>query len=329
MLLRLPPNLLHRFYRGGEEIARFRGIPFRDGHAPEDWVGSTTTAYGEHSVGLSRLEDGTLLRDVVLRDGLLPPGRRNVDLLVKLLDAGERLPVHCHPDAAYARERLGSRLGKTEAWLIVKTSGANPEVGLGFREEVPLEALADWVRRQDVDALLGSLNRIPVAAGDVVFVPAGLPHAIGQGIFMIEVQEPSDLSILLEWHGFRLGEGADPHLGLELEEALAAVDRSAWTADRLGGLRSPTSSGGERLQLLPPDADPFFRAERLRPEVELELEPSLSILVVVAGQGLLESAHESLALHAGETALVGYGAGATILSGPLDVIRCLPPVSMP
>ena len=49
----LAPNQLHRFYRGGEAIARFRGVPSTDDHAPEDWVGSTATLFGASGAGLS------------------------------------------------------------------------------------------------------------------------------------------------------------------------------------------------------------------------------------------------------------------------------------
>ena len=60
-----PPD---RFYRGGRQIAAFRGDAPVDGNVPEDWVGSTTTMFGEPDLGLTRLPDGDLLRDAVRRD---------------------------------------------------------------------------------------------------------------------------------------------------------------------------------------------------------------------------------------------------------------------
>jgi mannose-6-phosphate isomerase len=324
--LRLPPNQLHRFYRGGDAIARFRGTPSTDEYAPEDWVGSTSTTFGEAETGLSRLEDGRLVRDAVAADpeGFLGPGRTDPGLLVKLLDAGERLPVHCHPDRAFAERELGSPYGKTEAWAIVETRGERPVVGLGFREAVDEDELAGWVERQDVEALLGSLNELAVASGDVVFVPAGVPHAIDEGILMVELQEPSDLSVLLEWEGFAIDGRTEGTLGLGWEAALAAVDRSAWTGDRLAALHRPAPDG-ERVQLLPPEAAPFFGGERLRPAGPLELEQSFSILVVLAGPGRIECADGGLDLARGETVLVPYAAGPCTVAGELDVIRCLPP----
>ena len=124
--LALPPNQFHRFYSGGARIDALRGAPAGEDGRPEDWVGSTATSWGDDAEGLSRLEDGTLLRDAIAADPEAYLGPRHVArwgadpaLLVKLLDAGQRLPVHFHPGRRFAREHLGLPLGKTEAWIIL------------------------------------------------------------------------------------------------------------------------------------------------------------------------------------------------------------------
>src|SRR5205823_4844078 len=131
-------------------------------------------------------------------------------LLVKLLDAGERLPVHYHPDDDFAR-RHGFAHGKTEAWLVVEAE-PGAAVWLGFRDEIDRDALRE---RLDREELLALLHEQPVSAGGYVFVPAGVPHAIGEGILIVELQQPSDLSVLLEWSAFGLDGGLD--LDPELE----------------------------------------------------------------------------------------------------------------
>lgn len=337
--IRLAPNPLHRFYRGGAAIAEFRSLAAHDDYAPEDWVGSTTTVFGDAPAGLSLLPDGRLLRDALASDPLafLRPAhveRFGADptLLVKLLDAGERLPVHCHPDRSFARRHLASAFGKTEAWVIVAVRGERPVVHLGFRDGVDAQTLERWVSRQETASLLGSLHEVPVAPGDCLFVPAGVPHAIGEGVFLVELQEPSDLSVLLEWEGFA-GDGArDGHLGLGFDVALAAVDRSAVGAERLADLRrsgaeTPEVRPGVRA-LLPPEAGPFFRGERLRPDpAAASLEQDFSILVVLDGEGRLETERGGAApLARGDTLLVPYAAGAGELTGAVDVVRCLPPL---
>src|SRR3954469_4914719 len=126
------PTRVYRFYRGGLLIDRMRGEPGADTEYPEDWVGSVTVASNpgrdEPLAGLSRLEDGTLLRDAIAGD---PEAWGTPNLLVKLLDPVERLPVHAHPDRAFARAQLGSAYGKTEAWIVVATRAAQAEVWLG------------------------------------------------------------------------------------------------------------------------------------------------------------------------------------------------------
>jgi mannose-6-phosphate isomerase len=311
---RLPPNQLVRFYRGGEALARFRGIEPTHERTPEDWVGSTTTTFGESDEGLSRLEDGRLVRDAIAADseGFLGPGRSEPGLLVKLLDAGERLPVHIHPDDAFAAKHLGWAYGKTEAWAIVETADDHAVVGLGFREEVDPEQLHAWVDGQEIEAMRAALHELEVRPGDVVFVPAGLPHAIGEGILMVELQEPSDFSILLEWEGFAIDGPNDGHLGLGFDTALEAVDRLGWSSDAVAALVRSTPP------LLPDEAAPFFRVQRPAPA---ELEPEFSILVVLEGEGAVDDVD----VKRGDTILVPYAAGACTLTGGLDAIRCLPP----
>jgi mannose-6-phosphate isomerase len=334
--IELAPNQVHHFYRGGERIARFRGIPSTDDHAPEDWVGSSATRFGTDGAGLSTLPDGRLLRDAIADDpvdylGPSHTARYGTDpaLLVKLLDAGERLPVHFHPDGTFARHHLGLGHGKTEAWLILEAQGERPTVSLGFREDVAIDELARWVDRQDSAAMRGALNELNAAPGDCFFVPAGLPHAISEGIFLVELQEPSDLTVLLEWTGFDIDGRRDGHLGLGFDVALEGVRRTAVRDDELEELSQRTAAAPEirpgARALLPPAATPFFSAERLRPTAAVSLEPAFSILIVVGGEGRLDSEGGTVTLSRGQSHLVPYAAGPCELTGSVDVIRCLPP----
>jgi mannose-6-phosphate isomerase len=199
-------------------------------------------------------------------------------------------------------------------------------VHLGFREPMDPRRLAELVDTQQVEPLLAGLNTVPVAVGDTVLIPAGLPHAIGQGVLLVELQEPTDLSVLLEWEGFAIDGRRDGHLRLGFELALGCVDRSGWDPDRLARLREgrgPDRPGVERL--FPAEADPFFRAERLRPDPAATLEAAFSILVVTDGAGELRTAGGALELGRGDTVLVPHAAGPGTVGGPLTAVRCLPP----
>jgi mannose-6-phosphate isomerase len=330
----LPANGIPRFYLGGPEIAALRGTQPEGERVPEDWVGSTTTVFGEDELGLSRLPDGRLLRDAAAADPIAFLGpdhaaRRGADpaLLVKLLDAGERLPVHVHPDDAFARSALRTPHGKTEAWIVIATTKPDASVAAGFREDVAPETLERWVREQDHDALLGALNPMPVEPGDAIFVPAGTAHAIGDGVLIVELQQPSDLSVLLEWDGFGIADEREASLGLGWDLALECVELRARDADVLRGRAGTESpSDGGVTPLLPPAADPFFRAERIAPTPIAALERGFAILVVIEGAGsLLAEVGDPLPVRRGDTVLVPWGAGACHLEGEVVAIACRPP----
>jgi mannose-6-phosphate isomerase len=330
----LGPNPVPKFYRGGSALAGFRGIASTAERSPEDWVGSATTAFGTADEGLSLLDDGTPLREAFAADPNAFFGPRHAErlgadpgLLVKLLDAGERLPVHCHPDRRFSRDHLNCPYGKTEAWVVIGTEGARPSVYLGFREHVSRQTLDEWVYAQDRAGLLAAVNRLPVAVGDTLLVPGGVPHAIGEAVFVVEPQEPADLSVLLEWEGFDIDGRREGHVGLGFDVALGCVDRTAWDSSRLERLRRVRRRDRPGVDVLfPQEADLFFRAERIRPQPISMLPASFSILVTVEGEGKLETGlGERMILERGQTVLVPFAAGDCTLEGRLSAIRCMPP----
>ena len=306
----LQPTRVHRFYRGGALLGRLRGEPEEDGFFPEDWLGSVTPATNpgrnDPEEGISRLAGGRVLREAVEADPIGWLGEAHVarfgsstGVLVKLLDAAERLPVHAHPDRAFAREAFDSRFGKTEAWIVLDTRCDEAEVWVGVREPVAHERYLAWIADQDVDCLLHSLNRISIRAGDVVYVPAGVPHAIGAGVLIAELQEPTDFSFLCEWQGFPI-RPEDSHLGLGWETALGAIDLSPH----------------EPVRRLPEEARRFFWADDVP-------EPAgrFAVLLVLAGEGVVAGAPA----RAGDAFAVPASARPFDTEGDLRVLRCLAP----
>ncbi|HEX8345282.1 MAG TPA: class I mannose-6-phosphate isomerase [Actinoplanes sp.] len=334
-VLLLPANTPQSFYRGGSRISRFRGVSAGpDPYRPEDWIASTTSRFQAAPAGLTVLPDGKLLADAIASApdwwlGALHVARFGITpaILVKLLDAGQRLPLHVHPDRPFAAGHLASPYGKTEAWVIVS---AEPDavVHLGFSRDVSPAELADWVAGQNVADMLAATNHVPVRAGDAVLCPAGVPHAIGAGILLVEVQEPTDFSVLLEWDGFLIDGPTAGHLGLGFDVALQCVDRSGWGEHAVAALRQARPDARPGIErLFPMAADEFFAAERLRPDPAVALEPAYSVVVVTAGTGTLENEHgEPVAVGAGHTLLIPYAAGHCELRGMVEAIRLKPPM---
>jgi mannose-6-phosphate isomerase len=306
----LLPTRVYRFYRGGALLGALRGEPAQDGSFPEDWVGSVTPASNpgrdEPEAGLSRLGDGRLLREAIASDPQSWLGHEHVrrfgtstGLLVKLLDAAERLPVHAHPGRGFARASLGSPFGKTEAWIIVATRAESGEVWVGLREPVSSERYRGWIESQDADALLGSLNHVEVSAGDVVYVPAGVPHAIGAGVLVLELQEPTDFSLVCEWTGYPI-RPEDSHLGLGWDRALEALDLSAH----------------EPVRRMPDESRAFFWADETA-----ESAGRFAVLVVLDGEGSIAG----MPARAGDGFVVPSTAHELETSGRLRLVRCLGP----
>ncbi|WP_426625799.1 class I mannose-6-phosphate isomerase [Leifsonia sp. McL0607] len=312
-----------RFYDGGAQIDAFRGLPHGEDHTPEDWVGSTTPVRGQEPAGLTRLDDGTLLRDAVTADptgwlGSAHTERWGADamLLVKLLDAGQRLPVHAHPDDDFAARELASAHGKAEAWYIL-TPGT---VHLGLREDVDRERLRALVETQDAAALLDLLHTVDVEAGDAVLVPPGTLHAIGRSVLLVEVQQPTDFSVLLEWRGYPIDGAAEGHLGLGFDRALAAVDVHALSADGLAALvrRSPAAGS-----VLPSAADAWFRVDRVTAQAVFGV--GFAVVVATRGTTRLHTSAGEVVLVAGATAVVPAAAGALTVDTDGSALIARPP----
>jgi mannose-6-phosphate isomerase len=333
-VVELAVNTPQRFYRGGERILAFRGLSTPedfDGRRPEDWLASTTRLFAEGGDGLSSLPDGRLLADVLVEEPepWLGPdhlARHGAEpgLLVKLLDAAERLPVHSHPDRGFAARHLGCAHGKTEAWLVVDAA-PGAMVWLGFEHELADGQLVAAVDAQD-DGLLGLLNGFEVSRGDAILVPAGQPHAIGSGVMVVELQEPTDFSVMLEHARF----GLDPQhawLGLDRVQALDSVTSRPLSPGDLAALRSRWEPHDAGLAAALPDvAAEYFCAEVVDAHAEpVPLDARFSVLVVVDGAGRLTGrGGATRALVAGQVLLTPYAAGPLEVEGPVTVLRCSP-----
>jgi mannose-6-phosphate isomerase len=141
-------------------------------------------------------------------------------LLIKFIDAKDRLSVQVHPSDELAAARHGA-FGKTEMWVILQREpGAKLFIGLkpGVTREMYVDAVADG----SVGELL---NEIPVEPGDALFIPAGTVHAIGEGIVLAEVQQTSDVTYrIFDWN--RVDDEGNPRQ-LHTEFALDAIDFAA------------------------------------------------------------------------------------------------------
>lgn len=161
-------------------------------------------------------------------------------LLIKLSHAAQDLSVQVHPndEQALRDEPDKGYPGKSEMYLILQ---AEPGAGIywGLRDGVTPEQLAQACRSgRGVPELL---NFVPVAAGDVLYSPSGVVHAIGKGIVYCEVQQNSDITYrLYDWG--RLGTDGKPR-PLHLEQALRVIDPRPRARSRIRPLPLPMPAG--------------------------------------------------------------------------------------
>ncbi|MGA2620888.1 MAG: type I phosphomannose isomerase catalytic subunit [Thermoguttaceae bacterium] len=165
---------------------------------------------------------GTSLGELVRRRGPELLGRHHPQprfpLLVKFLDAARALSVQVHPNDAQAAALTPPDVGKTEAWVVLAAEPGSL-IYAGLKPGVARADLAQAIGRRTCDQLL---HRFQPQPGDCVFLPAGTVHALGQGLLVAEVQQPSDTTYrLYDWG--RLGLDGRPR-ALHVEQGLAVVD---------------------------------------------------------------------------------------------------------
>jgi mannose-6-phosphate isomerase len=170
------------------------------------------------------------------------------------------------------------------------------------------------------------LRRTEVKVGDAVLVPAGVAHAIDAGIFVLELQEPTDLSALLEWEGFAVDGIKDGHLGLGFETVTDALKLDPLTDAEFDSLIThSTFAGGNLRTVLPLKSDGYFRAH-LAPGSG-ELPAGFAIVLVLDGNGEISFANApTMTITKGDAVVIPFSAGAYALSGA-NAIICRPPLA--
>lgn len=192
-MLELTENRVYRTYIGGKLLDEFANKPDpKDTMYPERWICSTTAVGGDtQNTGVSKTTDGTLVTELI----------KPIDILFKLLDSYTRLSIQVHPDDELAQKYFDSKYGKTEAWYVFGTrvvNGEQPYVYLGFKEGITRKKWEEVYLKQDIEEMQNLLHKIPVKPGDIFYIPAKLPHAMGCGVFFAEVQQPTDITLRTE-----------------------------------------------------------------------------------------------------------------------------------
>jgi mannose-6-phosphate isomerase len=217
-------------------------------------------------------------------------------LLVKLLDASDRLSVQVHPNDIQAQETGVGHNGKTEAWVILD---ARPEsrIYAGLKTGIDQSAFA---RHFEAGRIEDCLHSFAARAGDSVFIPAGTVHAIGEGILLAEIQQSSDVTYrIFDW-GRRGPDGKERTL--HPAEAMACIDFT----------HGPIEPATPQMVESPDDRrEELVRCEyfvlvrhNLKGPLTLPNEQKFRILMSLSGRVEIATQSDRFELHAAETVLI-------------------------
>ena len=175
-------------------------------------------------------------------------------LLVKMIDAGQRLSLQVHPDEAACKKLPGAE-PKTEMWYVIAAKpSANIIAGLNYR--CTKRAFVDTYQTTSVESNLQISKSIP---GDAYFINAGTVHAIGEGNLLLEIQQNSNTTYRISDWG-RVGPDGKPR-ELHVEEAMECIEFSHRNSPKISGVVG-TASYNRKFPIV--KNCKFFRVDDLR-----------------------------------------------------------------
>lgn len=265
----------------------------------------------DQSVVASGPHQGATLHQLVLQhaDELLGQhaGTASFPLLLKFLDANQVLSLQVHPNDQQAARLDPPDRGKTEAWVVID---AAPEAVIyaGLKRGFDRAAVERELRRGTLELCM---HRFTPQAGDCVFIPAGVPHAIGAGLLVAEIQQSSDTTFRLhDWN--RVGADGRPR-ELHIEQGLDVIDYQRGPVDP----QTPQPTGRLGIQRLV-DCEQFVldRWSGLSPAQTCGGDERFHILANLQGQGEVRWPGGTRTLTRGQTLLVPAVTQVDVAPGP-------------
>jgi mannose-6-phosphate isomerase len=284
---------------GGRNIERLYGKPLPpDVPIGESW--EITDRPGDVSVISNGPLAGKTLHWLVEHHagellGMERASAKQFPLLVKILDAQDRLSLQVHPPAARAAQLGGEP--KTEMWYVADATPA-ADLFVGLKAGVTRAEFENKVRDGSVAECF---HHVPVRSGDVMFLPSGRVHAIGAGNVIFEIQQNSDTTYrVFDWN--RVGLDGKPR-ELHVEESLASIDFSDFEPSLVRSEYSRNETFSVRYLV----DDPLFRvnAWQIKRDERFYVSSKLpQIFAVLRGRLTMRGSDIDVSLKPGEFCLV-------------------------
>lgn len=216
-------------------------------------------------------------------------------LLVKLLDAKQRLSLQVHPPASVAAQ-LGGQ-SKTECWLLLDGTDPSAKIIAGLEHPITMQEFKAATTTTKLEPLLHSMS---VKTGDAMLLPSGRLHAIDAGCLILEIQENSNTTYrVFDWN--RIDPITNQPRQLHLEQALASIDFADVAPTLAQPIKNLHQPNCETLATCPQ-----FTLERWQVALKQEHWPanSFEIITCLSGNLTLESSGETLSLPPFTTVLI-------------------------
>ena len=235
-------------------------------------------------------------------------------LLVKLIDANDKLSVQVHPNDEYAYKNENGEYGKTEVWYIVD---AVPDAKLiyGLKKDVTKQEFSEAIKDEK---LADILNFVPVKKDDVFFIPSGLIHAICEGILICEIQQNSNTTYRAYDWGRRDKNGNSRELHIEHVVNVSKLTAESSTVD----FALKKEKIGNNIYGVISECE-YFKAYKydIFDKIELECDgKSFHTLTFISGQGNIEYNGDSFEFSKGKTYFIPADLGKYLINGKCEFI---------
>lgn len=307
--------------RGLEKI----GKKLQSGTVAESWE---ISAYPESESIVSKGEyKGKKLTELVgkfkeelLGKELLGNGIEKFPLLIKFIDANDKLSVQVHPKEAYARIHENGENGKNEMWYIISAK-PDAKIVYGVAAGVTKENFSESIKDHRIEECLNYIN---VNAGDFFIIPAGLVHAIGEGITLAEIQQNSNTTYRV--FDYDRTDKNDIKRTLHIEKALDVIDFSNCNIERSSkGLEIKLQKGFSQTYMT---ANKYFSVERYEIQGKINEDADGSrfyAYTCLSGEGQINYCHGKETISEGESILIPASLGRFSFEGELQLLKAYVP----
>lgn len=295
---------------GGRRIAQYFNREIPDGNIAESWeLSCNADSMSIVSNGEYRgTELFTLIykyKEKILGTKIYEKYGLHFPLLVKIIDANDKLSVQVHPDDGYAK-LIGEKNGKNEMWYVLDAK-EDAKLIYGLKKNISRE---DFVNAIKKGTIIDTLNEVPVKAGDCLYIPSGTVHAILEDILIAEIQQNSNTTFrIYDWDRTdKYGNKRELHI----ERALDVINFNSY--------KTHISNSGQKIKLIESE---YFNVDEININDKYILTVLGEFFIVIMnihGSGKIHWKNGVETINKGDTLLLPASLGEIKIEGKLKIL---------